>query len=151
VELVGFKPPLSGTQSLLETPGGISAAISIDSLGVMSYEAVIPFSSFFKDELTATDSNRVFSYRIKISPLPAPIAHSGGGEGGRGMGGGSGMSHGGGGGMGGGHHGGGGQGGGMGREGKQGGEHANSRGTNSGNSDFYVSTEITKKLRFSYK
>jgi hypothetical protein len=152
VQLVGFKPPLNGTHSLLKNPGGISAAISIDSLGIMSYEAEIPFCTFFKDVLTVADSNRVFSYKIKISALPVPAGHGGGGEGGRGMGQGGGMSHGGGGGMGGGHHGGGGgQPGGMGGGGQHGGEHAKSGGTNPGNNSLYVATEITKKLRFSYK
>jgi hypothetical protein len=145
VQLVGFKPPLEGTQSLLNNAVGISAAVSFDNLGIMYYEAIIPFRTFYKNELTNADTNTVFSYEIKVKALPAPQTREGGG-GGRGMEGG-GMSHGGGGGMGGGHRGGGGMGGG----GAHGGQHRSNSETSSGNSDLYVANQITKKMRFSVK
>ena len=148
-QLVGFKPPLEGIQSLLNNPSGISGAIAIDNLGIMYYEAIIPFKTFYKNELTITDTNTVFSYEIKVKALPAIPVHEGS-SGGRGMGGG-GMS-GGGEGMGGGHRGGGGgQSGGMGGGRGRGGEHRNSGETTYGNSDLYVANQITKKMRFSVK
>ncbi len=49
---------------------GISAAINFDAKGIMNYEAVIPFSTFYKNELIPSDSNKVFNYRIKINPVP---------------------------------------------------------------------------------
>jgi hypothetical protein len=146
-QLVGFKPPLEGTKSLIDNTTGISAAVSIDNLGIMNYEAIIPFKTFYKNELTYADTNTVFFYEIRIKALSAPTAHEGGGGSDRGMGGG-GM----GGGMGGGHHGGGGgQGGGMGGGGSHGGQHRNYSESASGNSDLYVANKITKKMRFSVK
>ena len=144
-QLVGFKPPLEGTQSLIGNTAGISAAVSFDNLGIMYYEAIIPFKTFYKNELTDADTNTVFSYEIKVKALPAPQAREGGGSG-RGMEGG-GMSHGGGGGMGGGHRGGGGMGGG----GAHQGQHRSGGETVSGDSDLYVANSITKKIRFSIK
>jgi len=140
--LIGFKPPLGGNQSLINNPSGISAAINIDSLGIMYYEAAIPFSTFYKKELTASDTNKVFSYEIKVNALPAPPEHKGGG-GEREMG--SGM-HGGGGGMGGGHHGGG-----MGGGGMHSGGHGSNGANTSANSELYESNKITTTLKFSYK
>jgi hypothetical protein len=148
LELVGFKSPLGGTLSLFNTSYGILAAMDVDSLGIMYYEAVIPFRTFYKTELTAADSNKVFSYEIKVNALPAPQSHEGGG-GSRGMGGGShggmGMS-GGGGGMGGGH-----RGGGMGGSGNHGGGQRSSNANNSENNELYSTNKVTKQLRFSFK
>jgi hypothetical protein len=141
--LVGFKPPLERIQPLLNNPSGISAAISFDNLGIMYYEAIIPFKTFYKNELTINDTNTVFSYEIKVKALPAAPVHEGS-SGGRGMGGAR-MS-------GGGHRGGGGgQSGGMGEGRGHGGEHRNSGETTYGNSDLYVANQITKKMRFSVK
>jgi len=155
-QLIGFKPPLEGTLSVLENASGISAAINIDSLGIMYYEAIIPFSTFYKNELTDADANRVFCYEIKVKALPAPAVHEGGS--GRGMEGGgmNGGGHGGGGmgggGMGGGHRGGGSGGhGGMGGGGAHGGEHRSENSNAPGNSDLYVADQITKKMKFSLK
>ena len=47
---------------------------------------MIPFSTFYKNELTPSDSNKVFNYRIKINPVQGGT--SGGGSRGGGMGGG---------------------------------------------------------------
>lgn len=140
IQLIGFKPPLGGTISLLSTSSGISAAIDIDSFGIMYYEAIIPFHTFYKNELSTTDTNKLFSYEIKINALPEPPVHEGGGSGGKGMQGGRGMQ---GSGMGGGHHGGGG--------GMHGGEHGGGGGYNPGNSGMYEKTDIKTKMRFSFK
>jgi hypothetical protein len=151
LELVGFKTPLGGILSLFNTSYGILAAMDIDSLGIMYYEAVIPFRTFIKNELTAADTNKAFSYEIKINAVPAPQSHEGGG-GNRSMGGGShggiGMSGGGygGGGMGGGHHGGG-----MGGSGMHGGGQRSSNGNTSENNELYSTNKVTKQLRFSFK
>ena len=146
LELVGFKPPLGGILSLFNTSYGILAAMDLDSLGIMYYEAVIPFRTFLKDELTPADSNKVFSYEIKVNGVPAPQSHEGG-DGSRGMGGGShggiGMS---GGGMGGGHHGGG-----MGGSGMHGGGQRSSSGNTSENNELYTTNKVNKQLRFSFR
>ena len=137
VQLFGFKPPLGGIMPLYNNTSGISVGINLDSTGVMYYELTIPFSTFYKNELTAADSNKVFNYRIKINALPIPQSSHEGGGGGRGMGGGGMGGMGGGGMRGGGMHGGGGHGGGS--------------GGYSGNSELYSSNQITIKMRFSYK
>jgi hypothetical protein len=133
-QVIGFKPPLGGFLSLLNTTSGISAAINMDSLGIMYYESIIPFSTFYKNEITAADTNKIFNFEIKVNALPAPsltkTANDGGKKGGGGMGG-KGM-------------GGGGKGGGM----KGGGQ--GSAGF-SGNNELFLSNRINVKMKISFK
>ncbi|MCX6257851.1 MAG: hypothetical protein NTW49_08160 [Bacteroidia bacterium] len=141
-QLVGFKSLIGGIQSLFNNQYGISAAINIDSLGIMYYEAIIPFITFYKKELTPSDTSRIITYEIKVNALPEPEKHEDEGSGGNEGGG----SHGGvmSGGMGGGGH----RGGGGGMHGggsRGGGGHAN------GNSALYDTNKIINKLKFSYK
>ena len=156
-QLVGFKPPLGGILPLFNTSSGISAAINMDSLGIMYYEAVIPFSTFYKTELSIADTNKVFNYEIKVNALPAPpMREGGGGGGGGGHGGGGGMGGGGmrgggGGGMGGGGMGGGGMRGGGGGGGMRGGGGHGGGGGSSGNSEMYVTNKVNIKMKFSFK
>jgi hypothetical protein len=105
MELAGFKSRIGNIISLSPPNNtGISAAINFDERGIMNYEAVIPFSTFYKNELTPSDSNTIFNYQIKINPDTKSgngnngINRSGGGGGmhrggmrGGGMGGGGGM------------------------------------------------------------
>ncbi|MGZ4037337.1 MAG: hypothetical protein ACXVPQ_05870, partial [Bacteroidia bacterium] len=86
------------------SPYGIKAGLEVDKSDVMIYELVIPFKTFYKEQLTPSDTNKVFNYRIKVMGI---AFEGGGGSGGNGGGGGR---HGGG--MGGGGMGGGGMGGG---------------------------------------
>jgi hypothetical protein len=96
IQLVGFKPQLGKIITLSPLNNtGISAAIDFDAGGIMNYEAVIPFSTFYKNELTPSDSGTVFNFQIKINPLPNSNNSSynsggmrGGGMRGGGMGGG---------------------------------------------------------------
>jgi hypothetical protein len=103
IELTGFKP-FAGKTITTTKPGdsGITAAITIDGNGIMNYEAVIPFSTFYKKELTPSDSNIVFNYQLKVKPVPGATRgdnsgnrrsglRSEGGMRGAGMGGGGGM------------------------------------------------------------
>jgi hypothetical protein len=106
MRLTGFSVPVNGPA---EIPNiyGIDVAIARDSAGVMIYEGCIPFKTFYKPLLTATDRNKVFGITIILNPMAqSSSGHSGGGGGhgggGGGMGGGG--MHGG----GGGHRGGGG-------------------------------------------
>ncbi len=156
--LAGFKSPYNGTMSLVSNTSGISAALNIDSLDVLCYEAVIPLNTFFKQQLAPADSNRVFNYEIRINAMAPPAAHESargnGGSSDRGKGVnmtggmGSGMS----GGMSGGHHGGnGGQHSGSGGNGSRGGEHRENSGPAAGNDEMYSAKQITNKLRFSVK
>jgi hypothetical protein len=163
IQLVGFKPHLGKFISLSGTNNsGISAAIDFDASGTMNYEAAIPFSTFYKNELTPSDSNTVFNYQIKINPAPGSKNSAGNGGGYRGggmrseMGSGGGMRgggmHGGGMGGGGGMHGGGMGGGGM-RSGEMNGSRAdNDRGNgNQRNANMSGITKTSIKLKLAYR
>jgi len=155
IQLVGFKPHL-GKIITVSPPNntGISAAIDFDTGGIMNYEAVIPFSTFY--ELTPSDSGTVFNFQIKINPLPNSNNSSNGSSGMRGGGmrgggmGGGGMR---GGGMGGGGmHGGGMGGGGM----RGGGMNASRAGDNAENgyqrnANMTGITKTTIKLKLAYR
>ena len=70
IQLVGFKPYLGKIITLSpQNNTGISAAIDFDSMGILNYEALIPFSTFYKKELTPSDSATVFNFQIKVNPL----------------------------------------------------------------------------------
>ena len=136
-QLIGFKPPLEGFLSLLNTSSGISAAINMDSLGIMYYETIIPFSTFYKDEITAADTNKIFSFEIKVNALPAPAMKEGSGGGGKGGGG----------------KGGGKGGGGMGGGGKSGGMKGGGQGSgnSAANSELFATNKIKVKMKISFK
>jgi hypothetical protein len=147
IQLIGFNPAVGRFISLTgQETYGISAAINIDEKGVLVYEAVIPFSTFYKNELTPSDSDKVFNYRIKINPVQGGT--SGGGSRGGGMGGG-GM-------RGGGMGGGGMMGGGM-RGGMGGGMYGRNSYGNNGENGYQRNasssgpTKITMKLRLAYR
>lgn len=96
IELTGFKPSVGKIITLTQpNNSGINAAIDIDKSGIMTYEAVIPFSTFYKKELIPSDSNTVFSYQIKVKPVPGATGANYSGNRRSGMGGGSGMREGG--------------------------------------------------------
>ncbi len=129
MSLSGFKPPINGMNPI-KSSHGIITSINWDSIGIMTYEAVIPFKTFYKDSISSSDSLKLMGISIVLNALPMQQGRgegggrqngggdmggggmdgggmNGGGMGGGGMGGG-GMHSGGGGGHGGGHHGGGG-------------------------------------------
>jgi hypothetical protein len=152
IQLIGFKPHLGKFISLAgSNNSGISAAIDFDMNGSMNYEAVIPFSTFYKKELTPSDSNTVFNYQIKINPVPGSKnrSNSGGENRGGGMrsGMGGGGMHGGGMGGGGGMHGGGMRGGGM--NGNRG--HDNGGNDYQRNSNMAGTTKTAIKLKLAYR
>lgn len=94
IQLVGFKPPIEGTV-FLKNGFGIIANIDWDSIGVMTYEAIIPFRTFYKNQLTAKDSTKLFDVTIKIPAIALTNTQRGGDAGMRGgsdMRGGNGMS-----------------------------------------------------------
>jgi len=150
MQLTGFKPPIGKLITLSDANNtGILAAMNIDVRGIMCYEAIIPFSTFYKNKLTPSDSNKVFSYQIKVNPISGSTGGNNRGGGMRGGGMGGGMRGGMGGGMGGGMRGGGMHGGGM--RGNSG-----MYGQNSGNRDqrsatMSETTKTTVKLKLAYK
>ena len=158
MELTGFKPYLGKVIPMSDqNKTGILAAIDFDKMGTMYYEAVIPFSTFYKKELIPLDSNKVFNYRIKINSVANTNSSQNRGNGMRGggirggMGGGGGMR---GGGMGGGMRGGmgGGMRGGMGSGMGGGGMYGNYGGAGrQRSSDGNGMTKIQTKLKLAYR
>jgi hypothetical protein len=155
IQLVGFKPGLGKIIPLASNYSGISAAINFDANGIMNYEAVIPFSTFYKAEFLPADSSKVFNFQIKVNPVANsgnPSGNSGGtrsgGMRGGGMGGGM---------RGGGMGGGGMRGGGMGGGGMRGGGMNGGRSGNFESNDYQRNsnlsgvTKTTIKLKLSYK
>ena len=70
IQLTGFKASVGRLVSVSPPNNeGIAAAINFDPRGTMNYEVVIPFATFYKRELTPSDSNRLFNYQIKIDPV----------------------------------------------------------------------------------
>ena len=87
VQLVGFKPSFGNILSLsVPNNTGISVAMNFDMKNIMNYEAVIPFSTFYKNELTPSDSNTIFNFRIKVNPVSNSNDGSNNGSGMRGSG-----------------------------------------------------------------
>jgi hypothetical protein len=153
IQLVGFKPHLGKIISLnVANNSGISAAINFETNGTMNYEAVIPFSTFYKNGLTPADTNTVFNFQIKVNPVPNSNSGSNNGDGmrsggmrgggmrGGGMGGGGGM-----------------RGGGMGGGGMRGGGMGGNRSGDYGgsgyqrNSNLSGTTKTTIALKLSYR
>jgi uncharacterized membrane protein YgcG len=143
IELAGFKSNLGKFISVIpKNNTGISAAINFDNRGSMNYEAVIPFSTFYKNKLSPSDSNRVFNYEIKIKPVDKSDNRENGGIGMRS----SGM-------RGGGRNSGGMRGGGMRGGGMNGGRTSGEYGGNTYNRNSNISgtTKTTIKLKLAYK
>jgi hypothetical protein len=139
IHLSGFKPPVNGIIPL-HNAYGIYVNITWDSINIMYYKAIIPFKTFFKDSLIASDSSRTFAFSVDVNGMPMGQSGSHGGEGGGHS---SGMGGGGMGGMGGGMHGGGMGGGGM-RGG--GGQYGNGSGDRS---SMYESSKFYARIKLS--
>ena len=110
MELAGFNTGING-MSPVKNSAGIQTAIGWDSTDIMTYEAIIPFKTFYKDSITVHDSLKLFGISIIVNGLQMPESKKesggvsgmpGGGMPGGGMRGGAGGMHGGGGGHGGG-------------------------------------------------
>jgi hypothetical protein len=67
MDLSGFK---SGNGLSPLSNKGIQVAAAFDSSGVLIYEGKIPFSSFYKEKLDASDSNRVWKLGIILQGVP---------------------------------------------------------------------------------
>ena len=138
IHLSGFKPPVNGIIPL-HNVYGIYVNIVWDSLNIMYYKAIIPFKTFFKDSLIASDSSRIFAFSVDVNGMPTGQSGSHGGEGGghsSGMGGG---------GMGGGMHGGGMGGGGMRGGGGQYGYGSGDRSSMYESSKFYARIKLSTR------
>lgn len=80
MQLVGFKPPIGGFIPL-KNDFNISVGINRDSTNLMVYEAIIPYKTFYKQTLSASDSTKIFGITIIVKALQMPKM-SGGAPGG---------------------------------------------------------------------
>jgi uncharacterized membrane protein YgcG len=127
IHLSGFKSPINGILPL-HNDYGIYVNITWDSLNIMYYKAIIPFKTFYKDSLTASDSIKIFDFAVNINALT--MQHSEGEESG---------SH------GGGMHGGGMHGGGM--HGGGGGHYSSGEGGTGDRSSLFEATKFNSRMK----
>src|ERR1035437_111756 len=66
MQLLGFRNADNGVSNL-HNPSGITAALGWDSTGVLAYEAVIPFKTFYKVILTTTDAIKTWSIGLVLN------------------------------------------------------------------------------------
>jgi hypothetical protein len=96
VHLSGFDPSINGILPP-DNDFGISVNIMWDTMNIMYYKAIIPFKTFYKDSLTASDSSNVFGFFVTVNEVAQqPVSNGGGMRGsgvsvGMGMGGGIGF------------------------------------------------------------
>jgi hypothetical protein len=109
MNISGFVNTQNG-ESPLKTKSGLNVGMNLDSFDIFTYEAVIPFKTFYKEQLVAKDTSKVLNIYITVNGM-AVAGGSGTGAGGGGHGGGARMGGGSGGHMGGGGRSGGGGGG----------------------------------------
>jgi hypothetical protein len=69
MELIGFKSPIVGINPI-NSKYGITASINWDSLDVMTYEAIVPFRTFYKDSITPKDSLKLMGVSIVLNAIP---------------------------------------------------------------------------------
>ena len=88
MHLAGFKPPVAGIVSV-ENNFGIAVDISWDSTNTMNYKAIIPFKTFYKKNLSISDSAKIFGVAIdlnSVSMMESQVRPPGGVSFGMGMG-----------------------------------------------------------------
>jgi len=76
MSLAGFKAPYKGLTAIGPNMP-IRVAVNWDSLKNLVYEAVIPFSTFYKDSLFGLDSTKVFGISVVVNGLKSPSGNSG--------------------------------------------------------------------------
>lgn len=63
---------LPKTAELVNTNSPIAVAIGWDRDNVLTYEARIPFRTFYHDQLTAADAKKVIGITVKVHPFDVP-------------------------------------------------------------------------------
>jgi hypothetical protein len=80
----GFNNHRDGRTSI-DSDNGIRVVLTIDTTGMMSYRAVLPLYTFYKELETAADTTRKFGLTVHISGIEAPQRPAGGLPGGGNM------------------------------------------------------------------
>lgn len=88
MHLTGFFNPVQNGITPLQNKYGINVALDWDANDILIYEAVIPLKTFFKNELTASDTLSKIGIGIKLNGIEIPQMLGGGGMPPGGMGGG---------------------------------------------------------------
>jgi hypothetical protein len=68
MHLSGFKPPAGGVVPI-PNDFGIEMGIGLDSTNTMTYEASVPFATFFRSGLLNSDSTKIFGVSIEITGI----------------------------------------------------------------------------------
>lgn len=68
LKLIGFKK-CNAMPVRLTDQECLSLRMDIDSNNTLTYRMVIPFASFYKDKLSAIDSNHVFNFNVVVNGL----------------------------------------------------------------------------------
>jgi len=74
MQLVGFKNMESDILPI-ENNKGIIVKMDWDSSKTLVYKAVIPFKTFYKEQLTANDTNKIFTFTIIASIVKMPTGN----------------------------------------------------------------------------
>jgi hypothetical protein len=141
--VTGFANTESG-ETVLRTLSGLNVGLNIDSINILTYEAVIPLSTIYTRKFSAKDTSNIISVSIVVNGIKMESSGSSSGGGGMSGMGGGGMSNGG---MGGGS---GGMGGGGGHRGG-GGNSGGSSGASSGYSSLSDRDKLEIKFRLRIK
>jgi hypothetical protein len=70
MELTGFKAPIGGVTPQINEYG-ITVEVGMDSLDILTYEAIIPFRTFYRDSLIPADSSKIISLNMVVNGVPA--------------------------------------------------------------------------------
>jgi hypothetical protein len=81
MELIGFKLPIKNGINSIQNEYGINIGISWDSSEIMTYEATIPFKTFYKESLSDADSSKKVAVSIVLNGIVIPQTIGGGGGG----------------------------------------------------------------------
>jgi hypothetical protein len=79
MKLIGFKPPINDGIYPIKNNYNISVSIDSDNDRIVTYEAVIPFKTFYKNSLSSADSSKIINVSIILNALPLPDGRMEGG------------------------------------------------------------------------
>lgn len=86
MQLIGFKKATNGL-SRLEDKSGIKVRMNWDSTNTLIYESIVPLKTFYRESLSDSDSNKIFTLTINVNGIEMPGMLKGGHPGGEGPGG----------------------------------------------------------------
>ncbi|MCX6257950.1 MAG: hypothetical protein NTW49_08675 [Bacteroidia bacterium] len=79
MQMVGFKN-IANDLIPIDDQSGINVKIDWDNENSMIYEAMIPFSAFYKESVSAIDTSKIFTLSININSIQMPETPQDGGQ-----------------------------------------------------------------------